>query len=191
MSRWTLVSVAVAVAVSATAVRAQDHGSAPKQSTDCTFCDPYIFLEGAALIRPDELVPVGGGDKTTGLVRALIEIGTPLDHVGIFTNVEFAPKDSYVPRMQYGARVWMLPRFAQFNVTLGAGATHRFSGQGEEMAGSYRVRGWGEATAEYALGWHSLALYAGAGTPFGGGAKPEFQIGVRHNLAPYTFHVTH
>lgn len=142
---------------------------------DCTFCRPWLYVEGAALLRP---VEGDADDETDVAVRAKLEIGTPSPHLGLFTHLQIVPDDGPSPSLRYGLQLWTLPRFSDFNLTGGIGLVHDAD----------VVRGWGHVALEYQTPLHEIALYAQAGTRFAGDDPEEFQIGIRHPIAPWKFH---
>lgn len=155
---------------------------------DCTFCRPYLFVEGAGIHRSDEALPDRASDNEAILVRGKLEVGTPTRHLGLFAHMEVIPSDGPSPNLTYGLQVWALPRFSDFNLTGGIGLTHRRNGIGDDPPGAYELRGWAHVGAEYQTPVHEIGLYAQAGTPLSGEAGPEFQLGLRHPVAPWKFH---
>jgi hypothetical protein len=168
---------------------AQMHHESSSQDKACTFCAPWIFAEGGALYRGNPALPDATSDNWTPLLRAIVELGTPNRHVGLFAHLEIAPKDGATPTLTYGAQLWLLPRFSRFNLTGGVGLAHRRNGIGETRPGAFELRGWGQVGAEYLLPLHELSVYAEAGTPFSGAAKLSYQVGLRHPIAPWRAHL--
>lgn len=167
---------------------AQHHDMNPAAAR-CTLCQPWVYAEGAALFRADDARPSATAENWTPLVRAIIEIGTPTKHLGFFTHLEFTPDDGASPTLTYGAQLWMLPRFSRFNLTGGIGLTHARGGIGDASPGAYQVRGWGHVGAEIQTPLHEIALYGQVGTDFVKDLKPVYQVGLRHPIAPWRFHV--
>ncbi|MBI3982799.1 MAG: hypothetical protein HY337_07795 [Gemmatimonadetes bacterium] len=159
------------------------------QMTGCTLCAPWVYAEGAALYRSNEGLPAGLSENWTPLVRAVVELGTPIRHVGFFTHLEFAPDDGATPTLTYGAQLWLLPRFKRMNLTGGVGLIHRRNGIGEDRPGAFEARGWAHAGAEYQTPIHEIALYAQAGTAFNGETGLTYQVGIRHPIAPWKAHL--
>lgn len=159
------------------------------QITGCTLCYPWVYAEGAAFYRANEALPSAVSENWTPLVRAVVEVGTPLRRLGFFTHLEFAPDDGATPTLTYGAQLWLLPRFKKFNVTGGAGLVHRRNGIGENQPAAFEARGWAHLGAEYQTPLHEIALYAQAGTAFNGEAGLNYQLGIRHPIAPWKFHL--
>jgi hypothetical protein len=193
MLRHTLAALGAAIAVaaiSAPAAAQHDHGGyMMEKPTNCTLCQPTIAVEGSALWREREAFTAMNSDRATGLVRGLVEAGTPWSRLGVFGTMEFVPKEGPSPRVNYGARIWVLPRFSMFNITLGAGGTNRIASLGDRNAGQYVVRPWSEAGLEWTLPFHEIALYGSAGTAYMGKAATEAQFGIRHPIAPWKVHV--
>lgn len=156
--------------------------------SDCTFCRPYLFFEGATLFRGDEALPDRSADDVAALVRGKLEIGTPARHLGLFAHMDVVPADGPSPNLTYGLQVWALPRFSDFNLTGGIGLTHRRNGIGDDPPTAYELRGWAHVGAEYQTPIHEFGLYAQLGGPLSGEAGAELQVGLRHPVAPWKFH---
>lgn len=170
------------------AVGQMQHKMSGEDAT-CTLCAPWVFAEGAVAYRADAALPAATSDNWTPLVRAIVEVGTPVRHVGLFAHVEVAPRDGATPTLVYGGQLWLLPRFKRFNLTGGVGLVHRRNGIGETRPGAFEVRGWGHVGAEYLLPIHEVSLYAQAGTAFTGEGKISYQVGLRHPIAPWRAHL--
>lgn len=162
------------------------HGNAP---SGCTLCAPWVYAAGAGAYRSNQALPNASSENWTPLVRVVVEVGTPIRHLGFFTHAEFTPEDGATPVLTYGAQLWLLPRFRKLNLTGGVGLTHRRNGIGEDRPGVFELRGWGQVGAEYQTPLHEIALYAQAGTAFDGEAGVMYQVGLRHPIAPWRFHL--
>lgn len=182
-------AVMMTLATAATAGRAQSPENIQDDlPADCTFCRPWVFVEGGYARWSDEALPESDASNWTPVGRLVLEVGTPTRHVGLFTHLELAPEFGPAPEMTAGLQAWLLPRFSDFNVTGGVGVKHDRLGVGEERPGEYELRAWTHLGAEYQTPIHEFAIYGQAGTTLAGEAGPEFQVGVRHPLAPWRFH---
>lgn len=166
----------------------QDH-SQGGNGARCTFCAPWVYAAGAALYRADEGLPNATSENWTALVRVVMEVGTPVRYLGFFSHLEFAPQDGGTPTITYGVQAWLLPRFRRFNLTGGVGLIHRRNGIGEVNPGAFEVRGWGHVGGEWQAPFHEIALYGEAGMAFDGETGPTYQLGIRHPIAPWRFHL--
>lgn len=189
MTRTVLLAAAAlfAAPLSNTLVAQHMHDEATAATNCRTFCKPYLYLEGSALFRERAGLPSATSDKTTPLVRGLLEVETPLRFAGLFSEVEFTPSQSAAPRVNYGVRLWLTPRFSTLTVTAGVGGTNRRAGVGEPHPGEFRTRAWGEATVALKVPVHQLSVFAGYGGVLATGGTREYQFGLRHPLAPYSF----
>lgn len=192
LRRALYLALPFALALGSAPAAAQDgntHAHQPMDlSEDCTFCRPWLYVEGAAVNRQDEALPSADADEWAPLVRALLEVDTPTRHLGLFAAAEFITSDDPLPRVKYGAQLWALPRFSDFNITGRIGLAHLPNGIGETAPGRYVTRGWGDVGVEYQTPLHEIALYSQVGAAFTGESGVEFQLGVRHPLAPWKFH---
>lgn len=156
---------------------------------NCDLCAPRLYVDGAALFRAAADLPSASSDKTTPLVRARLEVGTFVPHVGLFSQMEFMPSDGPSPTIQFGVRLWALDRSSALNASLGLGGADYRQGIGETSPGAFVMRGWSELTAQYRSPLHEVTLYAQAGVPWLKTARVRYQVGVSHPLAPYKLHI--
>lgn len=156
---------------------------------NCDLCAPRLYVDGAALFRAAADLPSASSDKTTPLVRARLEVGTFVPHVGLFSQMEFTPSDGPSPTIQLGMRLWALSRSSAFNASVELGATDYRQGIGQTSPGAFVMRGWSELTAQYRSPLHEVTLYAQAGVPWLQTARVRYQVGVSHPLAPYKLHI--
>ncbi|MGH7547994.1 MAG: hypothetical protein ACREMM_07460 [Gemmatimonadales bacterium] len=191
MLRLSLKTLAFAAVLGLLVVpaRAQMHHEPAGSGDQCTFCAPWLFVDGAALWRADQTRPSVSSNGTTPLVRARFEAGSFIPHVGIFSTMEIAPKDGPSPTITAGVLAWVLPRFHDFNVTGGLGIIDTRQGVGESTPGAYVVRAWGQLGAQYGTPLHELTVYVHAGVPFSSGGRVRYQLGISHPIAPYKLHI--
>ena len=155
----------------------------------CDLCAPQVSLDAGALLRSAPLLPAGGSDATTPLVRARVDVGTFVPHVGLFTTMEFTPQDGPTPTLTLGLTLWARPRDSRWNITGGLGLIDYRQGIGESTPGAFVMRGWGQIDVSYRTPLHELTAYGQAGVPSGGIRRATYQIGVSHPLAPYKLHL--
>lgn len=176
--------------LAAAPVRAQmPHAMPAAVHGGCDICEPQVFLDGAALWRAFVALPSTTSDKTTPLVRARLEAGSFVEHVGLFTQMEFTPSDGPTPTLTFGLKAWAQSRHSDWNLTGGLGFIDYRQGLGETTPGAFVIRGWGQVGVQYHTPLHELSLYGQAGVPFGGTKRVTYQLGVSHPIAPYKLHL--
>jgi len=184
------VALGLALQIRSAAGQMHQHDTADyDKASNCDLCAPRVYVDGAALFRSAADLPSVTSDKTTPLVRARLEIGTFVPHLGLFSQMAFTPADGPSPEIQFGVTLWALPRARAFNMSVGLGGTDYRQGVGEASPGAFVVRGWGQVTAQYRTPLHEITLYAQAGVPSIGTARVRYQVGVSHPLAPYKLHI--
>ncbi len=192
MLRFVLKPLALAagLALTARAAAAQmHHETAEPPRGSCDLCSPRLYVDAAALLRAGATLPSAESDKTTPLVRARLEVSSFLPHVGLFSHMEFTPADGPTPTLQFGLAVWALNARSVVNVSGGLGITDYRQGIAEQTPGAFVMRGWGHVAAQYRSPLHEIAVYAQVGVPFASAARPRYQLGVSHPLAPYKLHL--
>src|SRR5689334_2514508 len=89
-SGLTILALAMGLALATRPARGQMH---QHDSTDydkpgnCHLCAPRLFIEGAALFRSGTDLPSATSDETTPLVRARLDVGSFVPHLGLFSQV--------------------------------------------------------------------------------------------------------
>lgn len=193
MFRSVLKSAAIAAAfcLAAGPVAGQVHHQPmpEKQHGGCDLCAPRVYLDGAALWRVAAALPSAGADKTTPLVRGRLEVSSFVEHVGLFSQMEFTPADGPTPSLTFGIKFWALSAESDWNVTGGLGLIDYRQGIGETSPGAFVSRGWGQIGAQYHTPLHELSIYAQAGVPFSGTGRVSYQLGASHPIAPYKLHL--
>jgi hypothetical protein len=192
MLRPLLVSAAVAAGLALTTrpAPAQMHHDMPEPPAgSCDLCAPQLSLDGAALFRADAALPSAGSPKTTALVRARLEVGSFVPHVGLFSQMEFTPSDGPTPAIQFGLALWAMRRQSPLNLSAGIGFTDYREGVGETRPGAFVMHGWGQLRLQYRTPVHDVTLYAQAGAPLISGGRASYQLGGSHPLAPYKLHL--
>src|SRR5712691_7930333 len=185
-----LAAIAVGISLAAGPATAQmHHGTTDEQYADCHLCAPRLAIEGAALFRAATSLPTATADQTTPLVRARLEVSSFIEHVGLFSQMEFAPADGPTPTLQFGLEISALRPNSNFNVTVGLGVADYRQGQGEQSPGAFVVRGWSQVGARYHTPLHEVTVYGQAGVPFSSAGRLLYQVGVSHPLAPYKLHL--
>jgi hypothetical protein len=182
-------TTALALGVRGAGAQMHQHDMAGDQPGSCDLCAPHVSVDGAALFRARAALPSATSDQTTPLVRARLEIGSFIERVGLFSQMEFTPADGPTPGIQLGLKVRALPATRPVNVSAAAGITDYRQGVGDLTPGAFVVRGWGQLTAEYRTPLHEITLYGQAGVPFLSSARVAYQLGVSHPLAPYKLHL--
>ena len=188
----TLLAVGAGLMLATRTAAAQMHQHEPPdydKPGNCDLCAPRLYFDGAALFRAAADLPNAASDKTTPLLRARLEVGTFVPHVGLFSQMEFTPSDGPSPTIQFGVRLWALARSSALNASLELGASDYRQGIGETSPGAFVMRGWSELTAQYRSPLHEVTLYAQAGVPWLQTARVRYQVGVSHPLAPYKLHI--
>ena len=191
-SGLTILALAVGLALATRPAPGQMH---QHDSTDydkpgnCHLCAPRLFIEGAALFRSGTDLPSATSDETTPLVRARLDVGSFVPHLGLFSQVEFTPADGPTPTIQFGLQLWARPRSSAVNASVELGATDYRQGIGESSPGAFVMRGWAQLTARYRSPIHELTLYAQAGVPSLSTARVRYQLGLSHPLAPYKLEI--
>lgn len=191
-SVMTLLAVAAGLMLAthpATAQMHQHESADYDKPGSCDLCAPRLYVDGAALFRTAADLPSASSDKTTPLVRARLEVGTFVPHVGLFSQMEFTPSDGPSPTIQFGLRLWALAQSSALNAGLALGGTDYRQGIGETSPGAFVMRGWSELTVQYRSPLHEVTLYAQAGVPWLQTARVRYQVGVSHPLAPYKLHI--
>lgn len=194
MSRSVLTLLAVAVVVTlaprgaAAQMHQHDSGDYDKPGS-CDLCAPRVYVDGAALFRAAADLPSVTSDKTTPLVRARLEVGSFVPHVGLFSQMEFTPSDGPSPTIQFGFKLWALARTSALNASLELGGIDYRQGIGDTSPGAFVLRGWSQLGAQYRTPLHEVTLYAQAGVPWLTTARVRYQVGVSHPLAPYKLHI--
>ena len=184
------IALAAGLALATRPATAQmQHEMASPPQASCDLCSPRLYVDAAALFRAGAALPSAESDKTTPLVRGRLEVSSFLPHVGLFSHMEFTPADGPTPTLQFGLAAWALNAHSTVNVSGGLGVTDFRQGIAEQSPGAFVLRGWGHVAAQYRSPLHELTVYAQAGTAFAGGARPRYQLGVSHPLAPYKLHL--
>ncbi len=192
MFRTLLQSIACAagLAVAAGPLTAQmHHEMAGEPRGDCDLCTPRLYLDGAVLFRAPASLPTATADETTPLVRARLEVSSFVEHVALFSQMEFTPADGPTPTLQFGLEISALRLNSNFNLTVGLGVADYRQGQGEQSPAAFVVRGWSQVGARYHTPLHEVTVYGQAGVPFSSAGRPLYQLGVSHPLAPYKLHL--
>lgn len=193
MFRSVVPSLALAAALALTArpaaAQQHQHDMPEDKPGSCDLCAPRLFIDGAALFRAAAALPSVTSDETTPLVRARLEIGSMVERLGVFLQMEFTPADGPTPAIQFGLKLWGLAAQRAFNVSAGVGVTDYRQGIGELTPGAFVARGWGQLAARYRSPLHELMLYGQAGVPFLSSGRVSYQLGVSHPLAPYKLHL--
>lgn len=188
----TLLAVVAGLALVNRGAAAQMHEHDPgnyDKPGSCDLCAPRVYLDGAALFRAAADLPSATSDKTTPLVRARLEVGSFVPHVGLFSQMEFTPSDGPTPTIQFGLKLWAFARASALNASLELGGTDYRQGIGETSPGAFVFRGWSQLGAQYRTPLHEVTLYAQAGAPWLTTARVRYQVGVSHPLAPYKLHI--
>ncbi len=188
----TLLALAVGLTLGARSAAGQTHQHDTAdydKASNCDLCSPRVYLDGAALFRSGADLPRATSDKTTPLVRARLEIGTFVPHLGLFSQMAFTPADGPTPEIQVGVKLWALRQASAFNAIVELGGTDYRQGVGESSPGAFVLRGWGQVSAQYRSPLHDITLYAQAGVPSSSTARVRYQVGVSHPLAPYKLHI--